>query len=648
MPTPTLLSSSPRVWPRLKLIWRSSDVVQGRWWLGLFCSYERRPGFPGTGLAISLRGVLRWTLVLSVAGYLTGAAVIARWFAHSPHNQIGFSDVLTWPVRRTHVAQLRGRAWLAQGKDALQAKRWAEGAFLLRRGLELCPEDFEARFTMAQFYLLSGQRTRALALLIDGALRQLPPPAWREQVFTLTAAGEDWESTLLFCDRCLPRVGEPAKWAERQTLLAHKLVALIALDRAGEALTLAEGEGDPAAVAVKAQRVRALLALGRPGDAAEFIRRWRAVMLVDMWPEIARLQVQALREAGRLDEMDRTLAELRSLHSERPEPLAFAVEQKARTGRGAAAALDDYLFRFGNTPANLQLLGQPLSEIPDVVLLQHIVAAAAEHGFPTRPLRVHLAVALLRSGDWPALARLVGELAPAFAKADSDGKLWFNWIQSLSAALSSPTPGPTEHLLAFLQTRKVSLEAHRLTVTALRRAGLDPAARSALAIARMLYSESPWLRAQQADVERAIAAAPAPLSAPAPLPPVVAAGWREFFQSIDEAVGAGRWPDAQQSLTTVRRARPAPIWLAAHEAEFNWREIRVAQGLHAAPALRLSLRLYLNGSAERAAEVLKFARELRADAPDDALTLVKAVLEKSPDHPMATTLFAEWRPRARP
>ena len=70
------------------------------------------------------------------------------------------------------------------------------------------------------------------------------------------------------------------------------------------------------------------------------------------------------------------------------------------------------------------------------------------------------------------------------------------------------------------------------------------------------------------------------------------------------------------------------------------------QGLRDTPAFRLTARFYLNGTLERAAEVVKFARELQAaGAHDDALLLVKAVLEKLPDHPMARSLLAELQPR---
>ena len=78
-----------------------------------------------------------------------------------------------------------------------------------------------------------------------------------------------------------------------------------------------------------------------------------------------------------------------------------------------------------------------------------------------------------------------------------------------------------------------------------------------------------------------------------------------------------------------------------------WCELRSAQGRRDTPAFRLATRFYVNGTPRRSADVLTLARELHAaGAPDDAVLLVQAVLEKSPEHPMAKTLLAAWRPPA--
>jgi tetratricopeptide (TPR) repeat protein len=645
---PTLISSGPRVFPRIKFIWGSANVIDARWRIGLFGFYSHAPGFPNSGLAISVRGLLIAMLIIGVAGYVGTAAAVSRWLARNPHNRIGFTDVLTWPVRRERVAELRGRAWLAQGKEALKAKRWAEGFFLLRKGIEICPDDYEARFALVEFHLATGQRRRAMELLVEAPRHGLPPTSWRERVLAITAAGEDWQTTLLFCTRCLTQLRDAPQLAERQTLLGAQLRALTALDRAAEALAFAETEGETASGPVKMQRVNALRALGRAGEAAKFLARWQVLAAVDIVPTIVQLRAQALRENGQIEEMDAALAELRALHPARPEPLAIAIEQRARAGRGGTAALDDFLFRFSGSSGDLALAANLLAEIPDVALLQRVVVAAAERGYPSWLFRTRLAEALLRQGNWIGFAREVAGLEAQFARGDPGVRLWFEWMQSLSAALTSPVPGVQQRLVTLLQTRPVTLDVHRLTVTALHRAGRHETARDVLAVSRRLYAESPTLRRLQTEVDASLAAA-APTPKPT-LPPAAApapANWQEFFHQLDEALAAQSWPEADRLIGSVRRARTPPEWFAAHEAELMLREIRSAQGRRDTPAFRLATRFYVNGTPRRSADVLTLARELHAaGAPDDAVLLVQAVLEKSPEHPMAKTLLAAWRPPA--
>ncbi len=53
--------------PKIKLQWAAAKQTPGEWRLGLFGSYQRKNG-RGTGLAISVRGLLCW-------GVLAGALV---------------------------------------------------------------------------------------------------------------------------------------------------------------------------------------------------------------------------------------------------------------------------------------------------------------------------------------------------------------------------------------------------------------------------------------------------------------------------------------------------------------------------------------------------------------------------------------------
>ena len=646
----TPLSSGPRIYPSIKVIWGSSDVVKAGWHLGLFGFYSHVPGYPRSGFVISVRGVIRWGLAVGVIGYSAIMTVVARRLAQDPFNQIGFSDLLAWPVRRERVAELQGRAWLARGNAALEARRWGEGVFLLRSGLERCPDDFDARLVLAEIYLRSGDRRRAIVLLAEGPSFGLPPRRWLEKVLDLAAAGEDWDTALRVCDLCLPRLRAPAQWSDRQWLIARKQIALIGLGRAGEALALADAAGATAAELVDTQRIRALLALGRAGDAVRFLSNRRASARAEALPALVQLQVQALREAGQGDAMEQALVELRALLPGQPAAAVFAIEQRAIAGRDAAGALEDYLFRFGGTVANLRLVAASLAEIPEASLVRRVTAAARAGGHDLWPFQVQLAQALLRQGDWSALAQVVRELKPHRLRAEADGQLWFEWIECLSAELDTPTTVTHEQLVAFAQTRAFSLAARRLTVAALQRAGRLVLAREVIAASRKSYGESPWLQARESEVERAIAATAPRLPSSGPVVSVGAgapANWRKYFQDLDAAIAAKNWSEAQRQIALVRRAALAPDWLPTHEGELLFRELRVAQGLRDGPGMRLALRLFLNGSLTRAVELLDLARALHAAGErDDAVLLVKALLEKHPEHPVATNLLAAWQPRA--
>lgn len=648
-PMSTSQTPDPSRYPFIKVIWGSSEVIKAGWHLGLFGFYSHLPGLPRSGFVVSVRGVVCWVLALGVSGYLAVVGVVGRRLARDPFNQIGISDLLAWPVRRERIAELRGRAWVAQGFAAFEARRWGEGVFLMRAGLERCPDAFDARLALAEIYLRAGERTRALALLADGPSFGMPPRRWLEKVLDTAAAGEDWHTSLKICDLCLERLSAPAQWADRQWLIARKQAALIGLGRAREALDLADAAGATATELVDAQRVRALLALGRAPDAVAFLSIRRSLVRAESVPAVVRLQVQALREAGQGEAMEQSLAELRRLVPGAASA-AFAVEQRALLGRGAMEALEDYLFRFGGTVSNLRLLSASLAEISDVSLVRRVTDAARAAGYDLWPFQVQLAQALLRQGDWSSLVQAVHELKARRLSADDEGRLWFDWIDCLSDDLALPTAATRQRLIEFVQTRSFSLSARRLTVSALRRAGRLGTAREVIAASRRTYPESPWLQTQAAEVDLAIAAMvqmPQPVVTGGSVAAGVPANWRKYFQDLDTSIVAKDWTEARRQIALVRRAAPPPEWLPTRDGELLFRELRVAQGLRDGPSMRLTLDLFLNGSLSRAVEILDFARELHATGEHaDAVLLLKVLLQKHPEHPVASAFLTAWQPRA--
>lgn len=645
MPYSNPHTSGPRLRPRLKWVW-SGGRINARWRLGLFGFYERVHGFPDSGFAINVSRLLKGVLLLVVVGYVSGAGALTVWFSRRPYNQIGFIDVLVWPVRREEVARLRGQSWLAQGAAALRESRWPEGVFLLNRGLQVCPDAFEARVSLAEFHVVSGQRGRAVAVLAAAPAGLTPPKASLGPALALLEAGEDWELVLRFCELGLAAPRETSRWEERQSLLARKAAALIATGRAAEAIALAEIEGDAAGVDLKLQRALGLLAQARAEAASALLSEWSAGLPRELRPPFLRLLARAAREAGQFEKMEQALADLRALHPSQPEPLAYAVEQRVRAGRGGDAALADYLFRFGNKPANLLLVARPLANIPATDFVRQIVAAARERGQPLRPVQTSLAHSLLQDGEWQELSRLIEVLAPQFVGAEPEPDFWFQWISSLAAALVSPAQAPQDALVEFMRGGVVSLEARCHTLASLRRAGLHATATEVLASSRKFFPSSRSLQAEEVALQRALAAAPTPAQAALiTLTPRMTEEPAEFFREVDAAIAAARWAAARELLQKLRVARLAPEWVGAQEGDILWREVRVAQGLQDSAALRLAAQLYIN-SEPRAKRVLELARELHgAGAREDAVLLAKTVLRRLPEQEEAMALLAEWQPR---
>lgn len=643
MPAPILLGS--KVVPRIKFTWGRPPLEQARWRGGLFTFYSWTRGFPRSGFAVNLAGLLGWMLGLGAAGYLGIALAFTHWFRGQPHNRIGFTDVLTWPARRPQMAQLRGRAWLAQGKEAMAAQRWAEGVFYMRRGLEVCPDDLDARIVLGQFYLLTGQRARAMDILVAGPRYAVPPRAWLETVFQLMAAGEEWAPMLKTCDACLTRADAEFPWALRQRIMARKAEALIGLERPAEALALAEAAGESAAPELKTQQARALLALRRVDEALTFLTRWHVAARPADRSGIQQLHVRALRESGRLDLMEEELKAICAANPAQAAMAAFAVEQRARAGRGASAALDDYIFRFGGSEPNLRLVVRLLSEIPDVPLSRRVAAEAAARGYPEKSYDAAVATALLRAGDFEELARVVQAMAPAFAKADGGSRLWYRWMKGLAEELAAP-PGAHRNTVDYLANNLVSLAAHQLSVEALHRAGRLEAARDLLVISRQLYPESQWLRGEQAAVTRELAAQVTAVATPAPRGPAAAVEAEKFFPKLDAAIAAHDWAAAREMISAVRTSRTPPAWLGASDADLLRRELRINQALGDTAALQLAANLLLNAGPARADEVLAFARELDArGANEDAVLLARTVRTKYSDNGTAQDLLADWSKR---
>lgn len=628
----------------LKFVWGASNVIKGHWFFGLFALYDREEGQREDGLAISVRGALLWTLGAAVAVYLAGATALFWFWQRNPYSLLTYGDALLRPGRGASVRDKQGQAFIAQGTDALRAKKWAEGRSLLQLGLALHPTDRRARLTLAQFYVATGQRPAALTLLQDGLGRDFPGRPYLQVLLDAAEQGEDYDLVVRLCDRFLPALTGEAAQPDRRWLRSRQFSALIAARHFREAIALADLE--PPGELGNENRVLALLGLGRTEAAEKFLAEWRAQPGAEA-RQILPLQVRAFREVGQFEEMDRALAELRARSPADPGPAVYGVSQHALAGQDEAArkAFDDYLFRFGGSAQNLHLLAESLSEIGNLALLERCVAAAAERGYAPAPFQMLLVQAQVQRGEWAAAVRVLAALPPPTGRDAEQAALWRDWILRLVAAATSQNEAASLALREFLRSRPMPLKLFRKTIEALRLAGRPEAAQEVIALAAGSFPASAWLQTQRTEVAGEIAARrPAAETVGArPLPEKV------FFARLNEWLSAGQWTPAEQMIHEARTALPPPDWLEARDGDLRFAQMQISLARSERSALLAAASLYLNGDHDRSQKVLDLGRDAFANGDKDAaIALAKEVLQRSPDFPPAQRWLRVWQPKPAP
>src|SRR5581483_8388161 len=307
-------------------------------------------------------------------------------------------------------AELSGRAFIAEGLADVHGRRYAEGVGKLRVGLRLYPAETQARLVLAQIFARANQSSLARATLLERLRVGYPGREFLAALFSLAEESEDFAVIVGACARFRDRRSFQTE-PDRPWLLERQLQALLAARRYDEALRLAEAEDAAAPAAIREARVLALIALERNDEAIGFLAAW-VEHAGENQARVVRLQVRAFREARRWAEMDAALQTLRSLAPTDPRPAAFGVVQRAMAGRDkpAAAALEDYFFRFGGSRENLLLVAQALAANAGPALVTRSLDRAISLGYDPQPFRMQLFLARMQRGDWPAAQLLLDQL----------------------------------------------------------------------------------------------------------------------------------------------------------------------------------------------------------------------------------------------
>lgn len=634
---------------RLKFVWGGARVVQGRWYLGLFGFYSRVEGKREDGLAISGRGLALWSAGLALAAYLGGATTLYYLWQRSTYNVLSYTDALFYPFRRDSISAKKGQAFIAQGTDLWRQKKYHEAASLLRQGLARFPHDFRARMTLSQYYLLLNRRPLGLEVLQQGLTDEYPGRAYLQTLFELAEQGEDYALVAQVSARFRGRLKSESELRDQRWLQTREFGALLAADRKADALALAL-QGPPSDIANE-QRVMALIALGRHEEAIAFLHEWRLKPRPDL-ALIARLQVRAFREAKQYDAMEQALEEVHRISPALPAPLVYGVVQRAMAGRHEAArkALDDYLFRFGGSPANLQLIAEPLVEIGDLPLLERCAAAAAERGYMAQPYQVMLAQIHLQRGNWAEIGALVPRIVVAKGRDAAISQAWRDWLTRLVDAASAPVDAAQQALVEYFRSRPWPIKLYRKTIEALRRAGRQETAREISLLGAAAFPASAWMRQQLTEIEGELTARQAAIAAATSGAAPTRRQWVEkpFFNQLEALLEKKSWKEADELIGQLREVRPQPAWVASRDADLRLAQVKIGYGNGQTREMLASARLYLNGDTARSVKLLEFARAFHAEGGKAAaIELVREVRRKSPDFAPAQRLLAEWQPAAR-
>ena len=627
---------------RLKFIWGASDKVIARWRFGIWGFYERKAGYPDSGLAISVRGILVLSLLLTLIEYTVAASGIYFWLDRKEHNRVTYVDAFLLPIRWDEIREKRGQAYLDEGMADLKNQLWGQGMMKLRIGLARYPQALKPRLTLAQIYQYSQRHELAMRVLEEGldAVTEYPGRSYLQSYFQLSVQGEDYAAILTVCDRYLAFAGDLPE-AEGLWLLQQKVAALMKAKRSDEALALLNEAPDSRMF--KEQRVLLMLDLGETDQALGYLEKWAAI--AGETEQILRLQVRANRDGKNIEAMNEGLMKLRTLKPADPRSLAYAVVQQQLAGETetAHASLEDFFFRFSGFPAYMKMISAPLAEIGAVELLRECLVRSEEQGYEMYPLLMYMAQAQITASDWSgALAttrRLDKMRNPDQKNTTAEGAI--QRLSFLAQIALNPAEGLQVQLLQSIENRPFAFTTYRRLADTLLRAKRYETVLEVIARAEQKYPQNHGLdpiKKEATDVLNALAAAK---------PKGILFEERvefiedEFFAKLDTLMSEQDWEGAGEWARKMQQARPS--WMKARETDILLKQIAIAHETSAVLEMTLAARLLLDGSLQRSQLLVDYALELAGRGEkDDALRVMNEVSRKSPNHALSRRYIKEW------
>ena len=652
---------------RLRFTWGRPKGAPAPWFLNTLCFF-RRAKSPGTGhyyvsrkeetnyplaLIVNVRGVLLWTVGLSLSTLLGGAGLLASWYAKKPFNRITYAD-LALPWRWSGLEELRGQANLAQAQDDLHNGDIRSAFSYLRSGLARSPDETKARLDLATLYILFRIRPEAEKALIQAFEHKWPGLDYLHKSIALIEPAETPRFLADYCDRARAALPADSRALDKEASYIDetKVKALLALDLADEAVSYAEKHQPDDVALLQSVRISRNLLRHDSTGAEKELATWLAATPDS--EEALAYGVRVCRAANKIPEMQASILRLRSRYPDNPNHIALALSETILSGQIEAALdlLDISVIRFANTPGVYGEWAETIGKTGNDQVLGRLEQLVRESNQDPQTVILARLMNLIRRQAWEDAEAASARLDAYYPNLQPRLQNIHNVAKALLATCRQTAKGSQNTLVNSIASGWFGIHLYRQVVDALANAERYDAALEVLTLAEGYYPTSTYitnqrsaisdkLRSQNAELAR-IAAKTAPTAEAAP----DFADASAFFAVLNEYTRTGHASEALRLCRTVRKS--APAWLSDALPELEWREIILAAQADDLSLLQLNLRTSLRNRREAliekvVAQAQTWHREKNQAA---ALIALREVITVQPAHNSALGLLAEWSPRS--
>jgi tetratricopeptide (TPR) repeat protein len=339
---------SKTVIQRVRFVRAGSPFQCNRWHLGLFSFYTHKKKEPYSGLAINLRGLLLWLLACLLCGYIVPVSGLFLVWRRDKALGLSYGEMLLLPWRWNAIEERRAKESVNAGLEAMKATRWNDAEILILSGLQRNPRILAGRSQLAYFYYLTGRWSVGASLLSSGFSSGYPGRPYVEEALSIAQGADDLAICTDWCEQMLTRFGESMPSGDRSWLVIREAEFLFTRENYKELSDFAVSHANQGSAGLREFQVLALLKLGDYTQALSKLELWQS-----QHPEeaamIVRLRAQALRRAGRLDDMALQLDRACAMAPRNPSVFLESVTERFEAGEmePAGNALEQFLILFG-------------------------------------------------------------------------------------------------------------------------------------------------------------------------------------------------------------------------------------------------------------------------------------------------------------